>query len=82
MKNENPFDIPYIKSLRKWSKDQIALVAAERVKPVKPIYKLLGTFKSGSSKAIYKVYKRPYGITCNCPGFVFRKQCKHIKAFV
>ena len=39
---------------------------------------VLGTFKSKTSNAVYKVTKHLDNIRCNCPGFVFRHKCRHI----
>jgi hypothetical protein len=44
--------------------------------------KKLGEFKSKTSKSVYKVYDYGGRITCNCPGFVFRHNCRHITEVV
>lgn len=40
---------------------------------------LVGRFKSSSSNAIYAVFKKGTDYSCDCPGFIFNKKCKHIK---
>jgi hypothetical protein len=40
---------------------------------------VLGTFKSKTSKGRWTVTKHLGNIRCNCPGFVFRRNCRHIK---
>ena len=59
------------------SKKMMDRVAATQVKVV-PL-ELVGTYESGSVQGLmYKVYKDwKNNLTCNCPGFVFRRKCKH-----
>ena len=74
---------PYIDYLRSWANERVQRDLLERGKPVvvaKP--KLMGTFNSSSSKAIYKVFDRKGKLTCNCPGYVFRYNCKHIRSLI
>ena len=68
----------YIQDLRDWANDCVAREIANRAKPIVSTVKLLKTFKSSSSDAIYKVHQHPYGVTCTCPGFTFRRKCKHL----
>ena len=60
------------------SKKMMDRVAATQVKVV-PL-ELVGTYESGSVQGLmYKVYKDWQDkLTCNCPGFVYRRKCKHI----
>ena len=50
-------------------------------KPTPNLSRLLGTFKSASSDTIYRVIKSNK-ITCTCPGYSFRRNCKHVKEFI
>ena len=55
-------------------------VAATQIKVVPP--ELVATYESGSMQGLmYKVYKDwKDNLTCNCPGFVYRRKCKHISS--
>jgi hypothetical protein len=71
----------YIRSLRAFA--QSCVENYELSKPVPVIRKLLGSFNSSSSKGVvYKVYMLGKLINCTCPGYTFRKHCKHTKEFV
>ena len=60
------------------SKKMMDRVEATQVKVVPP--ELVATHESGSVQGLmYKVYKDWQDkLTCNCPGFVYRRKCKHI----
>ena len=60
------------------SKKMMDRVEASQVKVVPP--ELFATYESGSVQGLmYKVYKDwKDNLTCNCPGFVYRRKCKHI----
>ena len=62
------------------SKKMMDNVAASQVKIVPP--ELVATYESGSVQGLmYKVYKDwKDNLTCNCPGFVYRRKCKHISS--
>ena len=62
------------------SKEMMDRVAASQVKVVPP--ELVATYESGSVQGLmYKVYKDwKDNLTCNCPGFVYRRKCKHISS--
>jgi hypothetical protein len=62
------------------SKKMMDNVAASQVKVVPP--ELVATYESGSVQGLmYKVYKDwKDNLTCNCPGFVYRRKCKHISS--
>lgn len=67
-----------IQELRDWANERVAEHRKQMLKPVKvsePV--VLGRFQSKSSKAEYVVVKHGQRLTCNCPGFVFRRRCKH-----
>lgn len=62
------------------SKKMMDNVAASQVNVVPP--ELVATYESGSVQGLmYKVYKDwKDNLTCNCPGFVYRRKCKHISS--
>ena len=62
------------------SKKMLDNVAASQVNVVPP--ELVATYESGSVQGLmYKVYKDwKDNLTCNCPGFVYRRKCKHISS--
>lgn len=68
-------ETPFILNLRAYSK---ACVEADKIKRSNKVSvkHLLGTFNSSSSDAVYSVYSNG---TCTCPGYTFRRNCKHIK---
>jgi len=79
MKYKDPFESESILKLRTWAKEQAALVAASQIKIEKPV--VVGKFKSSSVKKLsYTVFKINNNLQCNCPGFTYRKRCKHIEA--
>ena len=72
----------YIDGLRAYANACVRSDQIERSKKSTPIKsRLLGTFKSSSSDTMYRVIKGNT-ITCTCPGYSFRRNCKHIKEFV
>ena len=62
------------------SKKMMDNVAASQVNVVPP--ELVATYESGSVQGLmYKVYKDwKDNLTCNCPGFVYRRKCKNISS--
>ena len=78
----------YIDGLRAYANACVRSDQIERSKKSTPIKsRLLGTFKSSSSDIMYRVIIKgnsfhPLSITCTCPGYSFRRNCKHIKEFV
>ena len=62
------------------SKKMMDNVAASQGNVVPP--ELVATYESGSVQGLmYKVYKDwKDNLTCNCPGFVYRRKCKHISS--
>jgi hypothetical protein len=48
------------------------------IKPFVPMVKKV----QGSKGAVYIVKTTPYGkIICDCPGFHYRKHCRHVESF-
>jgi len=68
-------ETPFILSLRAYSKACVERDRIQRSDKVS-VKHLLGTFNSSSSDAVYSVYSNR---TCTCPGYSFRRNCKHIK---
>jgi hypothetical protein len=59
------------------SRKMMEQVAVSQIKVVPP--KLVATYESGSVPGLmYSVKKTGDNLTCNCPGFVYRRKCKHI----
>ena len=59
------------------SRKMMDQVATSQVKVVPP--KLVAKYESGSVPGLmYSVKKTGDNLTCNCPGFVYRRRCKHI----
>ena len=70
----------YIRSLRAFAQSCVDGYELSKPKPI--IKRLLGSFNSSSSKGVvYKVYGQGKLIICSCPGYTFRKHCKHTKEF-
>ena len=62
---------------RSISKQMMDRVAATQIKVVPP--KLIATYESGSVPGLmYNVKQTGDTLTCNCPGYVYRRKCKHI----
>mgnify|MGYP001185644614 FL=1 len=62
---------------RSISKQMMDRVAATQSKVVPP--KLIATYESGSVPGLmYNVKQTGDILTCNCPGYVYRRKCKHI----
>ena len=63
---------------RQWANSCVARYKAEQNKPAPSPYKLLGTFKSATSRSVYKVHSFGSLLSCTCPGYTFRRRCKHL----
>ena len=72
----------YAEELRIWANERVAEYERNRTQRDNLAPKKLGEFKSKTSKSVYKVYDYSGRITCNCPGFTFRRNCRHIKEVV
>ena len=72
-----------VEELQNWANKRVQLDAKNRKKysvkyktDIRPVYE----FKSKSDPAIiYKVYNTGSSWICNCPGFTFRRNCRHIR---
>ena len=70
--------VPYIKGLREWANQRVSedLLARQRNPiPLPPVkyYKI-----QGSGNNIYTLTIRGTQKSCSCPGYQFRRQCKHL----
>ena len=62
---------------RSISKEMMDRVASTQIKVVMPEF--VAKYESGSVPGLmYSVKKTGDNLTCNCPGFVYRRRCKHI----
>jgi len=69
-------DIPYIVNLREWANKRVRDYEKDRPKlpPIKT-YKV-----PGSGNNVYTItISENSKINCTCPGFTFRRSCKHTK---
>ena len=68
-----------LKKYRAISKNLMDLADIKPPIPLPPIktYKI-----QGSGNNIYTISKRGSTVDCSCPGFVYRRKCKHISAFL
>jgi hypothetical protein len=68
---------PYIKHLQQWANQRVSedLEARRNPTPLPPIktYKI-----QGSGNNIYTLTVRGTHKSCSCPGYVYRRQCKHV----
>ena len=71
-----------IDELRAWANKRVQEDMANRRKPVKMTYQLLGKFDSSTSDLNYKAFKRGGRVTCDCPGVSYRGNCRHIREFL
>ena len=68
-----------LKKYQAISKNMMDLADIKPPIPLPPIktYKI-----QGSGNNIYTISKRGSTVDCSCPGFVYRRKCKHISAFL
>lgn len=67
----------YIQDLHAWANSRVAEYNRNRSVP---IYEKVREFPSSSSSAVYRVWRiMGTKLRCECPGYVFRKTCKHIR---
>ena len=70
-----------VQLLQDWANARVKADMIERSKKSTPIEsRLLGTFKSSRDNTLYKVTSKGNLIYCTCPGYYYRKACKHTKA--
>ena len=70
----NPLEIPSIKRLTEWANSRVR--EYERNRPTMPTIK---TYKIPGSKGnVYTITIRDNMKDCSCPGFTYRRRCKHI----
>ena len=70
--------IPYIRDLRIWANKRVQEDIEARQRnpiPLPPVkyYKI-----QGSENNIYTLTVRGTQKSCSCPGYVYRRQCKHL----
>ncbi len=63
--------------LREWA--NLCVARHKENKSAPSPYKLLGTFKSATSRSVYKVHSYGGLLSCSCPGYTFRRKCKHLE---
>ena len=70
-----------VQLLQDWANARVKVDMIERSKKSTLVYKskLLGTFKSQRDNTLYKVTSKGNLIICTCPGYYYRKVCKHTK---
>ena len=66
----------YTEKLRAWANERVADYERNRAAGVGK-RKIVDTFESKTSNAVYTVFDYKGSITCNCPGFTYRRKCKH-----
>ena len=72
--------VSYVQYLQDWANARVQADMIERSKKVTLVKsKLLGTFKSQRDNTLYKVTSKGNLIICTCPGYYYRKACKHTK---
>ena len=75
-KNSSPAEIPYIVNLREWANKRVREYDLQRAElpPIKT-YKI-----PGSAGNVYTItISENNSVSCSCPGFMFRRSCKHTK---
>ena len=71
---DNPIEIPSIKRLTEWANSRVR--EYERNRPKLPTIK---TYKIPGSKGnVYTITISKDSVNCSCPGFTYRRRCKHI----
>ena len=73
----SPFATPSVKALRNWANRQMELVAKSQRDMGR--MSALKTYKiPGSSGNVYTITISKDSVNCSCPGFTYRRRCKHI----
>ena len=69
----------YITELRAWANARVKEHAKTLSKPT--VREVLGRYESKSAPGVvYAVEKVGSSIVCNCPGYVYRKRCRHTES--
>ena len=73
--NFSPEGVPYISNLREWANKRVRDYDLQRAElpPIKT-YKIPG---SGNNVYTITISENQKVINCSCPGFTFRRSCKH-----
>ena len=71
----------YFEELQAWDNERVADYERNRAAGVGK-REIVDTFASKTSNAVYTVFDYNGKITCNCPGFTFRQNCRHIKELI
>ena len=69
-----PEEISYISNLREWANSKVQEYESQRIKmPTVITYKV-----PGSTGNVYTLTVSKDSKSCSCPGFVYRRKCKHL----
>ena len=67
----------YIEALRAYANSCVA--EYEKNKPASVLSTRMGKFQSATDPSVYYIVLESVGrLTCNCPGFTYRRKCKHL----
>ena len=70
-----PAEIPYIVNLREWANKRVREYDLQRAElPHIKTYKI-----PGSAGNVYTITISEKMINCSCPGFTYRRKCRHIE---
>ena len=71
----------YIDKLRQWANDCVERERASRKVRIKSPVQVIARFMSTTMPGVsYNLTKWHDKFTCSCPGFQYRRMCKHIRA--
>ena len=69
-----PEEISYISNLREWANSKVREYESQRTKmPTVITYKV-----PGSNNNVYTLTVSKDSKSCSCPGFTYRRNCKHL----
>ena len=70
---------PYIEALRAYANS--CVTDYQKNKPASVLSTRMGKFQSATDPSVYYTVLESAGrLNCNCPGFTYRRKCKHIEA--